>query len=85
MATALPWVAGQASPATYLWQSLLCLLFLPPTAAVAIGYSYLVARREQAGDRTGAVRASRLARTWCFASLAAFAVVLLAAAAGMPV
>jgi len=85
MATALPWVAGHSSPPTYLWQSLLCLLFFPPTAAVAIGYSYLVSRREQAGDRTGAVRASRLARTWCFASLAAFAVVLLAAAAGMPV
>ena len=85
MANTLPWAGRHARPPTYLWQSVLCLLFFPPTAAVAIGYSYLVSRREQAGDRRGAARASRLAKSWCFASLASFSVLLLAAAAGMPV
>lgn len=87
MANTLRWSAAgqQAPPPTYFWQSLACLLLFLPTAAVAVGYSYLVSRREQAGDRTGAAKASRMARTWCLASLASFAVLLLAAAAGMPV
>lgn len=88
MAAGLPWQAGASqrqAPPTYFWQSLACLFLFLPTAAVAVGYSFLVTRREQAGDRTGAVKASRLARTWCLASLASFTVLILAAAAGMPV
>ncbi|HVA75274.1 MAG TPA: CD225/dispanin family protein [Acidimicrobiales bacterium] len=84
----LPWqqrTSTQEPPPTYFWQSLACLFLFLPTAAVAVGYSFLVSRREQAGDRTGAAKASRLARTWCLASLASFTVLILAAAAGMPV
>ena len=87
MASSLPWQAGASqrqAPPTYFWQSLACLFLFLPTAAVAVGYSFLVSRREQAGDRTGAAKASKLARTWCLASLAAFTVLILAAAAGMP-
>lgn len=88
ISSTLPWqqrTSQQEQPPTYFWQSLACLFLFLPTAAVAVGYSFLVSRREQAGDRTGAARASRLARTWCFASLASFTVLILAAAAGMPV
>lgn len=88
MANGLPWQAGTSqrqAPPTYFWQSLACLFLFLPTAAVAVGYSFLVTRREQAGDRTGAAKASRMARTWCLASLGAFTILILAAAAGLPV
>jgi Interferon-induced transmembrane protein len=63
---------GTTTPATYLWQSLVCLLLFLPSALVAVVYSTQVNRRVQGGDMTGAVRASRLARTWCLITVAAF-------------
>jgi hypothetical protein len=62
-------VAGAADPPTYLWQSVVCLVLFLPSALVALSYSTQVSRRLQLGDATGAVRASRLARTWCLVSL----------------
>jgi hypothetical protein len=49
-----------------------CLLLFLPSAVVALAYSTQVTRRIQLGDTNGAVRASRLARTWCLVSLLAF-------------
>jgi hypothetical protein len=54
-----------------MWQSLVCLLTLLPSAIVALVYSFRVNRRVQLGDMTGAIRASRLARTWCLVTAAA--------------
>ena len=59
---------------TYFWQSLLCFFLFLPTAVVALIYAFQVGRRVQMGDQAGAVRASRLARTWCLLSLAVFTV-----------
>jgi hypothetical protein len=74
-----------ATPPTYMWQSLVCLLTLLPSAVVALVYSVQVNRRVQLGDSTGAIRASRLARTWCLVTAAAFsALVLWLLAAGVP-
>jgi hypothetical protein len=61
-----------AAPASYLWQSLACLLLFLPSALVAVVYSTRVNRRVQVGDMTGAARASRLARTWCLVSVVVF-------------
>jgi hypothetical protein len=52
-----------------------CILLCWPAAVVALVYSTQVNRRVQLGDLTGAVRASRLARTWCGVSVVVFAVV----------
>jgi hypothetical protein len=68
-----------------MWPSLVCLLTLLPSAVVALVYSVQVNRRAQLGDMTGAVRASRLARTWCLVTAAAFSVVVVGlVAAGVP-
>lgn len=64
--------ARTAAPASYLWQSIACLLLFLPSALVAIAYSTRVNRRVQLGDMTGAVRASRLARTWCLVTVVVF-------------
>jgi hypothetical protein len=76
--------AGTASPPNYLWQSLTCLLTLLPSALVAVLYSTQVNRRVQMGDMTGAERASRLARTWCFVTVVAFTVLMVWIALGGP-
>jgi hypothetical protein len=59
-------------PATYLWQSVACLLLFLPSAVVAVVYSTRVNRRLHLGDVTGAARASRLARTWCLVTVVVF-------------
>jgi hypothetical protein len=61
----------------YFWQSLVCFFLFLPAAVIALVYSFQVTRRTQAGDRTGAVRASRLARMWCLVALAVFTVAAL--------
>lgn len=80
-----PVVAG-ANPPSYLWQSLACLFLFLPSAVVALVYSTQVNRRVQVGDMTGAVRASRLARTWCFVTLLFFSVLMVwtIATGGLP-
>ncbi len=65
------------TPSTYLWQSLVCLLLFLPSALVAVVYSTQVNRRVHLGDMTGAVRASRLARTWCLVTVVVFAALVL--------
>jgi len=55
------------------WSILCTVLFFPGgsfTGVVAIVYGFQVNRRLAEGDWDAAVRASRLARTWCLASLA---------------
>jgi hypothetical protein len=77
--------AGTTSgtPANYFWQSLVCLFLFLPSALVAVVYSTQVNRRVHVGDMAGAVRASRLARTWCLITLVVFgALVLWAMAKG---
>lgn len=69
------------APPTYFWQSLACLLLFMPSAAVAIYFSMRVSNRMQVGDWGGAVRASRLAKTWCLLSLLAFCIIFVLAAA----
>jgi hypothetical protein len=66
-----------AAPSNYLWQSLACLFLFLPSALVAILYSTQVNRRVQIGDMTGAIRASRLARTWCLVTVAVFTLLVL--------
>jgi hypothetical protein len=56
-------------------------LFLP-SALIAIVYSAQVNRRVQIGDMTGALRASRLARTWCLVTVGVFTLAVLWLAAG---
>jgi len=58
------------------------LLLFAPSAIVAIVYAAQVNRRVHVGDMTGAVRASRLARTWCLVSVAVFTVLILWLVAG---
>jgi hypothetical protein len=60
----LPWAVGAM------------LLFLPG-GVIAFVYGLLVNRRLSAGDRTGAAKASRLARIWILISLAWFIVALI--------
>jgi hypothetical protein len=67
--------AASGAPPTYFWQSLLCFFLFLPTAVVALVFSFQVSRRVQTGDHAGAIRASRLARIWCFVSLVVFTVV----------
>jgi Interferon-induced transmembrane protein len=71
-----------ATPSNYLWQSVACLLLFAPSAIVAIVYAAQVNRRVQVGDMTGAVRASRLARTWCLITVVVFTLVVLWTVAG---
>ena len=59
-------------PANYFWPSLVCLFLFLPSALVAVVYSTQVNRRVQVGDMAGAVRASRLARTWCLVTVIVF-------------
>jgi Interferon-induced transmembrane protein len=59
------------SPPTYFWLALLCTLLFFPMGLVAVSYSMVVTRKSQSGDVPGAARASRLARTWCVATLVA--------------
>jgi Interferon-induced transmembrane protein len=70
----------RTGPPTYLWQSVVCLLLFLPSAVVALMYSTQVTRLANTGDMTGAVRASRLARTWCIVTLAAFTAAVVALA-----
>jgi hypothetical protein len=74
--------SGAGTPSNYLWQSLACLFLFLPSALVAILYSAQVNRRVQIGDMTGAIRASRLARTWCLVTVGVFAVLVLWLMAG---
>jgi hypothetical protein len=69
-------------PANYFWQSLVCLFLFLPSAVVAVVYSAQVNRRVQVGDMTGAIRASRLARTWCLVTVAVFTLLMLWVIAG---
>jgi Interferon-induced transmembrane protein len=64
-------------PPSYFWQSLVCLILFPVTGAVALGYSVAASHRAGRGDSDGSIRASRLSRIWCFASLAGFALLAL--------
>jgi hypothetical protein len=70
------------TPSNYLWQSLACLFLFLPSALIAILYSAQVNRRVQIGDMTGAIRASRLARTWCLVTVGVFTVLVLWLMAG---
>ena len=63
---------ASGTPANYFWQSLVCLFLFLPSALVAVVYSTQVNRRVHVGDMTGAVRASRLARTWCLITVVVF-------------
>jgi hypothetical protein len=65
------------APSNYLWQSLACLFLFLPSALIAILYSTQVNRRVQIGDMTGAVRASRMARTWCLVTVGVFTLLVL--------
>jgi hypothetical protein len=71
-----------ATPSNYLWQSLACLFLFLPSAVVAVVYSAQVNRRVQIGDMTGALRASRLARTWCLITVGVFTLLVLWMIAG---
>jgi hypothetical protein len=73
---------GTGTPSNYLWQSLACLFLFLPSALIAILYSAQVNRRVQIGDMTGAIRASRLARTWCLVTVGVFALLVLWLMAG---
>ena len=73
---------GAATPANYFWQSLACLFLFLPSALVAVVYSTQVNRRVQVGDMAGAVRASRLARTWCLVTVVVFGALVLWVTAG---
>jgi hypothetical protein len=70
------------TPSNYFWQSLACLFLFLPSAVVAVVYSAQVNRRVQVGDMTGAIRASRLARTWCLVTVAVFTLLMLWVIAG---
>jgi hypothetical protein len=74
--------ARTSTPANYLWQSLACLFLFLPSAVVAVVYSAQVNRRVQIGDMTGAIRASRLARTWCLVTVVVFTLLVLWVMAG---
>ncbi|MBO0732021.1 MAG: CD225/dispanin family protein, partial [Acidimicrobiaceae bacterium] len=76
------WQAN-AGPPTYYWQALACLLLFLPTAIVALVYSFQVTRLARVGDLRGAVRSSRLARTWCLLSVLGFVVVFVLVANGV--
>jgi hypothetical protein len=70
------------NPSNYFWQSLACLFLFLPSAVVAVVYSAQVNRRVHVGDMTGAIRASRLARTWCLVTVAVFTLLMLWVIAG---
>jgi Interferon-induced transmembrane protein len=70
------------TPSNYLWQSFACLFLFLPSAVIAVLYSAQVNRRVQVGDMTGAIRASRLARTWCLVTVGVFTLAVLWLAAG---
>ncbi len=72
-----------AEPPTYYWQALACLLLFLPTAVVALVYSFQVTRLSRIGDFRGAMRSSRLARTWCLLSVLGFIVVFVLVANGV--
>ena len=55
-------------PKTYVWQSLLMLLFCFPLAIVGILFASRVENRWAAGDVQGACRASGRAQKWCWAA-----------------
>lgn len=59
----------------------MCLFLFLPTGVAAVAYSLLVTRRAQLGDGAGSVRASQMARLWCFATVVLFALVVLVTAA----
>jgi hypothetical protein len=72
LTTAPAGAPARTGPANYFWQSLVCLFLFLPSALVAVVYSTQVNRRVQVGDMAGAVRASRLARTWCLVTVIVF-------------
>jgi len=68
------WRLGGAGSArtgvpNYLIWAILCTLFFSPIGIVGIVYSVIANRRAGAGDIDGALRASKVARTWCWVSL----------------
>jgi hypothetical protein len=75
-------VTRAGSPPAYFWQAVACLLVFLPTALVALAYSFRVSRLVQVGDWRGAVRSSRLARTWCLLSVLGGCVVVVLYASG---
>jgi hypothetical protein len=74
--------AGRSSLPTYLPWAFLSLLAFWPAGIVAVVYGVQVNRRLAAGDVDGATRASRLARTWCWISVAVGVVVVLLVLSG---
>jgi hypothetical protein len=67
----------RGSVPTYLVQAILCaIIFNVLAGVVAIAYSVQVNKKLAAGDWNGAARASRLARTWCWVSVAIGVVIL---------
>ncbi|HWG72953.1 MAG TPA: CD225/dispanin family protein [Acidimicrobiales bacterium] len=66
-----------AGPRSYFWPSIVAtVLLFWPTGIAAIYFSVQVTRRMAAGDVPGALRSSRLARTFCMLSVAMFLIVL---------
>jgi uncharacterized membrane protein len=66
----------------YLGQAILCTLLTPLIGVVAVIYALVARRRLVIGDIDGALRASHLARTWCWVSTIFFLVILLLIATG---
>ncbi len=67
------WIPPGAGPSvpSYLLQAVLCTVLLFPVGGIiAIVYGVRVNRRLAVGDWDGASHASRLARTWCWISVA---------------
>jgi hypothetical protein len=69
---------GRGQLPTYLPQAIVCaVLFNLVAGIVAIVYAVQVNKKLAAGNWDGAARASRLARTWCWISVAIGVVFLL--------
>lgn len=79
---------GQGQLPNYLPQAIICaVVFNLVAGIVAIVYAVQVNKKSAAGDWDGAVRASRLARTWCWISVVigvVFLVLLLSGAIHNP-
>ncbi|MDP9075235.1 MAG: CD225/dispanin family protein, partial [Actinomycetota bacterium] len=73
--------SGRSVPNYLVW-AILCTLLWTVGGVVAIFYSLRANRLLAAGDWDGAIRASHLARTWCWVSVAVGAVLLILLATG---
>ncbi len=70
LATSMP--AGQTSPPTYLWQSIVCVLLCCwPLAIPAIVFGTKIKPAMEAGDYGSALEASNKAKMWCLISFVA--------------